>query len=338
MSKTISSLKNCTKPVAVLVAGDFILDTYTLGKVTRISPEAPVPVVHVSKETHLPGGAGNVVINLISLGANVIALGRLGNDREGDILKNTLKSEGVSSEHLLTDDQWITTTKNRIISDGQQIVRVDKESNQPLPQKIEDALKIRLSLLVKQVDVIALSDYNKGFLTDSLICFIIEEAKKWNIPVVVDPKGSDYRKYAGCSVIKPNLKEVIDASYLPPDAPFEDHALNILEQTRAHHLVATLAEKGMVVINQAGESTHFPVKKKEVVDVTGAGDTVLATFVFAQAKGLSIDDSIDLSNSAAGIVVERFGCARVTLSELLNNLLISPSTDEVSAVTTDSCV
>jgi len=306
---------NHLKPKRVLVVGDFFLDTYTKGSVDRVSPEAPVLVVHVQEEQKLPGGAGNVALNLISLGAKVTAMGRLGDDEAGQHLMNLLSQEGIDL-HFVSEPNIYTPIKNRIIAENQQIVRVDKEQTTPLTPAIESQICQKLPALLENIDIIAISDYGKGYCTDILLQTVITEAKKRNIPTVVDPKGVDYTRYSHCDVIKPNLKEAQKASGLEKDEPLEDHAQSILQKTGAKNLLITLSDKGMMLFRNGKNSTHFPVVKREIMDVTGAGDTALASFVFFLANQMDIETSIELSNLAAGVAIEHLGCARVTLSQI----------------------
>jgi D-beta-D-heptose 7-phosphate kinase/D-beta-D-heptose 1-phosphate adenosyltransferase len=308
-------------PVRVLVIGDFMLDTYTTGKVKRISPEAPVSVLHVEKEESRPGGAGNVVLNLISLGAKVSAIGRLGYDIGGDELRDSLESEGVDIENLIVQKGYKTPVKNRLIADAQQILRVDFETITPLPEQIEQLVMERLPSLLDKINIIAISDYGKGFLTRNLLKHVIELAKAREIPVIVDPKGDDFTKYQGATVIKPNLAEAYTAAKLPVGAPLEEVASVILRTCGIEMLLITRSEAGIALFNQSGQRFDFPVRTKEVKDVTGAGDTVTAMISVALANKLDINYGAQLANIAAGMAIERLGCARISLSEMSERLL-----------------
>ena len=271
------------RPFKALVMGDFMLDTYTTGRVKRISPEAPVPVMEVLKQESRPGGAGNVVLNLTTLGATVYAVGRIGSDKEGEELKQHLFSADTSS--LLVEPNYKTPVKNRLIADSQQLIRVDFETITPLKPELEEAVIIRLKELIPQVDVVAISDYGKGFLTQSLIQAALQIAKEAKIPAIVDPKGSDFTKYRGATVLKPNLSEAYAAAKCPPHASLDDVAKQLL--TLADILLITRSEAGISIFNADGR-TDFPVRSKEVKDVTGAGDTVLAMICLGLANGLDI--------------------------------------------------
>ncbi len=307
--------------VKVLVIGDFMLDTYTTGKVKRISPEAPVSVLHVEKEESRPGGAGNVVLNLISLGAHVIAVGRIGQDAAGEELRGALENESVDVTFLVKQKGFRTPVKNRLIADAQQILRVDTEKVTPLSEQMEQAMIDQFDTLLKKVQVVAISDYGKGFLSPELLKALIASANERHIPIIVDPKGNDFMRYKGATLIKPNLAEAYAAARLSPDAPLELAAEMILKHVQIDMLLITRSECGISLFNKQQESFHFPVRSKEVKDVTGAGDTVLAVISLAIANGLDIKYAAQMANIAAGIAIERLGCARIHLSELAERLL-----------------
>lgn len=303
-----------------LVAGDFMLDRYTLGAARRISPEAPVVVLQVSKEDQRPGGAGNVALNLFSLGAEVTALGRVGGDEAGALLKNELEKE-CSVVKLFVDPGCSTPIKNRIIADNQQVIRVDYEKSAPLCPNLEEQVILAIPSLVEKVDIVAISDYGKGFLSKRILRSLIDNARERSIPVITDPKGSDFLKYAGSTIIKPNYSEALQAAGLGPEASLEDMAMALHQKVAMDYLVVTRSQAGISIFPKKGDRSDYPVKVREVKDVTGAGDTVLATFVCALANGLEIGEAAQLSNIAAGIAIERTGCARVSLSELAHRLL-----------------
>ena len=308
-------------PVKVLVIGDFMLDTYTTGKVKRISPEAPVSVLHVEKEESLPGGAGNVALNLASLGAQVFAVGRVGFDNAGDELRESLSKEGVNVEGIIYQKGFKTPVKNRLIAESQQVIRVDFEMISDISEEMEEKLKDTLTYLLSQVEIVAISDYGKGLLTKSLLNMVINLAKSRGIAVIVDPKGDDFTKYAGATVIKPNLSEALAAAKLSPKASIEQVSEALLEKSQAEMILITRSEAGMSLFHKSGTSFNFPVRSKEVKDVTGAGDTVLAMISVALANQLDIKYAAQLANIAAGIAIEKLGCARITLSDMSERLL-----------------
>ncbi|MEN9343629.1 MAG: bifunctional protein hldE [Chlamydiota bacterium] len=317
----LSGLLSRFCPVKVLVVGDLMLDTYTTGKVRRISPEAPVSVLHVQKEESRPGGAGNVAINLLSMGASVALLGRIGNDISGQTLCESLKKEGIDTTFLVTQEGYKTPVKNRLIADAQQILRVDVETVTPLLSSLEQNILKELPRILEGVDAIAISDYAKGFLSKTLLSVIIQEGKKRNIPVVVDPKGEDFSKYEGAFLVKPNLQEAYVAAKLPMDASLEEVAKELFARCSIDQLMITRSESGISLFNRDNQRFDFPVLPKEVKDVTGAGDTVLATVTLALASRLDVQYGIKLANIAAAIAVERLGCARITLSDVAERLL-----------------
>lgn len=320
MVKLASALSRLN-PIKALVIGDFMLDAYTIGKAKRISPEAPVAVVHVQQESYRPGGAGNVALNLISLGAQVVSIGRLGNDWAGAKLVQTLQDEKIHTDFLIQQEAYQTPVKNRIIAENQQIVRIDHEQLSHLPESIEQLIIDALPNLLKNVNVVALSDYGKGFLTPTLLQVLFKEACRLNIPVITDPKGQDFTKYQGTTVIKPNLMEAYAAANMPLQASLETVAQKILQMTQAELLMITRSEAGLSLFDAQGKQMNFPVQVRQVKDVTGAGDTVLAMLTCAIANQLSHAEAAHLCNIAAGLAIEQLGCARITLNDLAHRLL-----------------
>lgn len=304
------------RPFKALVLGDFMLDTYTTGRVKRISPEAPVPVLEVFKEESRPGGAGNVVLNLLALGGSVITVGRIGRDAEGVLLRKHLS--GADTTALLEEISYSTPVKTRLIADSQQLIRIDREELTPVNAALEDEVLKLLETLIPSVDVVAVSDYGKGFLSSRILQAALRLAKKAKVPSIVDPKGSDFSKYQGATVLKPNLMEAYTAAKLPPTASLEEVAQKL--QPLADILLITRSEAGISIFTE-GHRKDFPVRSKEVKDVTGAGDTVLAMISLGLANGLSVEQTADLANVAAGLAIEKVGCVQITLSELAERLL-----------------
>jgi D-glycero-beta-D-manno-heptose-7-phosphate kinase len=301
--------------VSILVIGDFLLDTYTRGHVHRISPEAPVPVLEVHSEDARPGGAGNVVLNLTKLNARVFAAGRVGTDSQGTQLMDYLAHEQVDLTALFPSSEP-TPVKNRLIAESQQLLRVDREMIAPLSPALEQRLLKQIDQILPHVDVIALSDYGKGVITVSLCTSVMKMAKTASIPLIADPKGRDFTKYRGATILKPNLKEAYDAAHLPLQAPLEEVAKRLLS-FELEHLLITRSEAGMSLFSSDASRHDFPTHAREVKDVTGAGDTVLAVLSFALAHRLDIHSAIRLANRAASIAVQRIGCAQVTLEEII---------------------
>lgn len=308
-------------PVKVLVIGDFMLDAYTTGKIFRISPEAPVSVLHAHSEESRPGGAGNVVLNLCAIGANVIVAGRVGRDYAGEEIRSSLESHGVDVRGLLFQKRYKTPVKNRFIADSQQLLRVDFETITPLPEELEQELIQKLPDLMDECQIVAISDYGKSFLSNTLLGVVIEMAKAHHVPVIVDPKGVDFTKYRGATILKPNLTEAYAAARLPLDISLDEVAATILKTCGVEQLMITRSQAGISLFKRSGERLDFPVRSKEVKDVTGAGDTVLSMLSVALGNGLDIKYAAQLANIAAGLVIERIGCAHVSLSDMAERLM-----------------
>lgn len=309
------------KAFNALVIGDFMLDKYTSGSVTRISPEAPVAVVKVKEEKFLPGGAGNVVLNLRALHANVYVIGRVGSDESGKILRKKLQEEKVDVRYLLSQRNYKTPLKNRLLANGQQLVRIDQENQEELSLSLQKKIIKNLESLLEGIDIVAISDYDKGFLEEPFLQKIIGLIVKKKIPIIVDPKGDDYTKYRGVNLIKPNLQEVYFAAKSSLQKPLEELISFLKKQTKIPEFLITLSENGMAYFGKEKPRKDFPVQVKEVKDVTGAGDTVLALLCACLANQINIDQAIELANIAAGIAIEKIGCARVTLLQLAKRLL-----------------
>jgi len=299
-----------------LVLGDFLLDVYTTGRVKRISPEAPVPVMEVKKQEERPGGAGNVVLNLLALQGTVIAVGRIGDDAPGKKLKNLLKEADTSA--LLVENGYQTPIKNRLIADSQQLLRIDFETIQQMGGDLEEIFIKQLKKLIPQVQIVAISDYGKGFLTPKVIAAALQICREHSIPSVVDPKGIDFAKYKGASVLKPNLSEAYAAAKCSLQSDLDEVAKRLLPLTDT--LLITRSEAGISIFEQE-KRFDFPVRFREVKDVTGAGDTVLAIICLGLANGLNIQTAAQLANIAAGLAIERIGCVQITLSELAQRFL-----------------
>jgi rfaE bifunctional protein kinase chain/domain len=295
----------------VLVVGDAMLDRYLFGAVDRISPEAPVPVVRVTREEERLGGAANVAMNVKTLGAQSTLLTVVGEDEAGARLRHLLESQGVATV-LGTDPQLRTVVKLRVIGRSQQLVRVDFE-NQPDHEVLEGMLADYKQLLSDH-DVVLLSDYGKGGLTH--VERMIDAARAAARPVLVDPKGSDFSRYAGATVITPNRNElaaVIGQWSSEPD--LEARALALRQRLGLHALLLTRSEEGISLFDDQGHY-RLPTAAREVFDVTGAGDTVIGVLAALIACGMPLRDAAAQANRAAGIVVSRFGTAAVTLAEL----------------------
>jgi D-glycero-beta-D-manno-heptose-7-phosphate kinase len=295
----------------VLVVGDVMLDRYWFGDANRISPEAPVPVVLVQRQEDRLGGAANVARNAAALGAKAALLCVIGHDEPGERIMTLLNESGVVA-HVARDPDLPTTIKLRVLARQQQLVRVDFEST-PNHEVLQGALS-RFEALLPQQDVVLLSDYAKGGLTH--VTRMIELAREAGKPVLVDPKGADWARYAGATVITPNrseLREVIGA--WADEADLEARVTRLRHELNIQHLLLTRSEEGMSLFN-GGPAQHFPAVAREVYDVSGAGDTVIATLASALAGGLPLEAGVYLANQAAGIVVGKLGTATVEYNEL----------------------
>ncbi len=301
----------------ILVVGDLMIDHYLWGKCERVSPEAPVQVVDVQREENLMGGAGNVLNNLLSLGATVGICSVIGEDDGAVWIDKRLDEKGVSKVALIKDKARKTTKKSRIIALHQQIVRVDKENKEDISLNSQEQILKKVESVLGEYDLLLLSDYKKGVLTDSLTKNLIMIASKMNIPVFADPKGNDYSKYAGATLITPNKKEASIATSI--DISSEDalvEAGNKLKNSLdLKYAFITLSEEGMAIFGEEG-MTKIPTVAREVFDVTGAGDTVIASLGFAYAHGLDIKDAAHFANEAAAVAVSKVGSATVTLDEI----------------------
>ncbi|MEC7840432.1 MAG: bifunctional ADP-heptose synthase [Chlamydiota bacterium] len=317
------------EPVKIVVAGDLMLDAYVIGKAKRISPEAPVPVVSVSHESQLPGGAGNVILNLRSLGAEIAAVGRVGSDNAGEDILSMLSKEGVDLRGVLQQRGYQTSVKKRVIADNQQMVRVDHEVIEPLPEHLEQSIIESLPHIFEGAKALAISDYGKGFLSNELLRALISFANDMQIPIIADPKGTDFTKYYGVTILKPNLSEAYAASGLEKNASIDDVASTLLEKSSVDILMITRSEEGISLFFADGRQEHFPVSVREVKDVTGAGDTVLSILSHALGNSLSPIEASQLANVAAGIAIEKLGCARVTISLLAMRLLEVSHTNKI---------
>ena len=304
----------------LLVVGDIMLDEYLWGEVERISPEAPVQVVDIQRQSYTLGGSGNVVNNLVALGAKVHVSGVIGNDSIGDVLKNELQRMEVGTDGIFFDPNRRTTKKTRIIAANQQVVRLDYETR----ARITDGLENKIITYVKDnlpiFDAILISDYAKGVLTRRLLAEIIIACKDQDKPILVDPKGSDFSKYRGATAITPNKKEAAMASGLVTGS-VEEAGDKFLSELNLEAVLITKGKEGMSLFIKGESPFHIPARVKEVYDVSGAGDTVLASFGLALSSGLTHLEAAILANVAAGIVVGKVGTATASQEELLGALV-----------------
>ena len=313
----------------ILVVGDIMIDHYLWGSCERISPEAPVQVINVGRESAVLGGAGNVINNLRALGAQVDVISVVGGCEISDELKALLSDIGVNSNYLIKQKDRITSKKSRIIAAQQQVVRYDRESTDAINQQSQDKLLSTYNSMLNGYDAVLLSDYGKGVLTPELTQALIQRANKLNIKVLIDPKGLDYSKYRGAYLLTPNKKEASEATQITINNN-ESLARAIAQLKQVCELevsLITLSEQGVAIFDN--ELRIHPTVAREVYDVTGAGDTVLASLGFALSCGYDIDQAVEFSNLAAGVVVGKIGSATATLDEIIEykSSLHQPSSD-----------
>lgn len=318
----VKEIQKGQKKPSVLVIGDLMIDHYIWGSATRLSPEAPVPIVNVKKESVTLGGAGNVVQNLVTLGAHVRVAGVVGDDTSGRDLKLMLESDGVETSAIIHDISRPTTVKTRVLAGSHQLVRVDREVTHPTGAAIEEQLLEGLAGAISNSDIVLLSDYNKGLLTPKFTQRVIALAAEHQKKVVVDPKGLNYEKYSGAFIIKPNRKELAEAAKaekITTTEELKEAAGIIFAQTGTDYLVVTLSEEGMAILTTE-HCELLPVKATEVFDVTGAGDTVIASIAYFLASGLTVEEACELANHAAAIVIRHIGSATTTVEEILRDM------------------
>jgi len=323
--KTVESLFARASNLRCLVVGDLMLDEYLWGKADRISPEAPVQVVDVLREDLRLGGAGNVANNLAALGCQVSVASVVGEDENGWTLLKAFNRQGIETLGILQEPSRRTGRKTRVLATNQQIVRIDRESREPLSTSIEKKLCDWLQTHLAGFDVVLISDYLKGVLTHQVLRTVISAAQKRRIPVLVDPKGNDYRKYRGATCLTPNRKEAEAASGIPIRclATLQEAASALMTMAELNNLLITRSEEGMSLFCGNGETVHIPTVAREVFDVTGAGDTVLALLACGVAGGLDLAEAARLANVAAGIAVAKLGTSTVTPTEIIDTIAAS---------------
>jgi len=309
----------------ILVIGDVMLDAYVMGKVNRISPEAPVPIVSLENEEARIGGAGNVALNLLALGAKPIICGVIGEDFSGDKLLNLFEKNGISTDGLVKSMARKTTVKTRVISNKQQLLRIDSESTFPLLESEEIKLNNTIQNIINQgIDGIIFEDYNKGVLTDSVIQNTIKIAKEKDIPTAVDPKKENFLSYKGVSLFKPNLKELKEGLNLNFDfnsnKELFEKGIEVLEEKLQNEIsFVTLSENG-VFIKREEEKHYIKAHVRSISDVSGAGDTVIAVATLCLISGASTKQIAEISNLAGGLVCEKSGVVSISKNELLKEV------------------
>jgi rfaE bifunctional protein kinase chain/domain len=316
---SLEEVFNAFDGLTVLVIGDIMLDSYIWGSVDRISPEAPVPIVRVKKRDFRLGGAANVALNVQALGAKPILCALIGDDDAGNKLLNCLDQQGMSKEGIVVSKNRPTTVKTRLIASHQHVVRVDEESDQELLKDEEDQLVKQIQQLIDECDAIIFEDYDKGVISASLIEKTIVMATKKNIPTIVDPKKRNFLSYKGVTLFKPNLKELREGLKLDIDAgdgSQVEQAVEKLKQILGSGVMVTLSEHG-VYIDYQSEQKMFPAHKREIADVSGAGDTVVSIAGLCVAIGMKPELIAALSNLGGGLVCEHTGVVPIDKKELL---------------------
>ena len=306
---------------SILVVGDVMLDRYLWGTVSRISPEAPVPVIELSGESTRLGGAANVATNIVSLGAKARVLGVVGDDESGRQLVSEIEKRGVSRSSILTDPGRPTTVKTRIIAHSQQVVRTDLERRNDVDETLEAKLIGAIRESLPGSDAVVVSDYGKGVLTDRVLKCVIQEAGALRVPICVDPKETRLLSYVGVTVITPNQHEAGFAygRRIVDEETLAEVGWGLSKKLNCDGVLITRGERGMSLFEKSGEYTHFPTVARDVFDVTGAGDTVVSAFALALAAGASLKQAALISNHAAGIVIRELGTATATVEELIES-------------------
>ena len=303
----------------VLVVGDLMIDEYIWGGVTRVSPEAPVPIVGVTNETLRLGGAANVANNIISLGGKAEVCGVLGDDQMGRWIKSDLKNKNVGIRGIISIPDRPTTVKTRVIAHDQQVVRVDKEVTTPLVQSDEEVILGSVESFIAECGCVVVSDYAKGVITPTLMRRLVELARNHSVPVAVDPKISQFSIYKGVTVLTPNLFEAAAGAGLVIDSmeALVDAGQRIVEKLGCEYLIITRGDQGMTLFSGNRSFSHIEAFSRPVYDVTGAGDTVTSTLALALASGLSMEEGAYLANVAAGVVVGEIGTVPISTEQML---------------------
>jgi len=321
-AKRAAAILKAARGKEIVVVGDLMLDEFVWGTVSRISPEAPVPVVEVSGRSFHLGGAANVAHNLHSLGGEPLLVGVLGEDEAASRLRSVLGEVGISGVGLLTDPSRPTTLKTRIIAHGQQVVRADHESKSDIPRSLEDRALEKIGAALERASALVLSDYSKGTFTKRIVSESARLARKRKLPILVDPKVARFDSYRGVSLVTPNIHETERIAGKPiSDAPaLAEAAKSILKKLRCQAVLVTRGELGMSLFEKGKPPVHIGATAREVFDVTGAGDTVIATIALSLSGGGSLTEAAHLANRAAGIVVGKLGTAAVDPQALLDSI------------------
>ncbi len=306
------------KNVTALVIGDLMIDEYLWGKVDRISPEAPVPVVCVEKQNHTLGGAGNVIHNLVAMGATVLTVGTAGTGKAGQMIFEKLKGLGIETDGIISEPQRPTTRKTRVIASNQQVLRIDKEIKRNINADTLEKLVEKIEDKILDANLIILSDYDKGLLTRQLVEQIVKLAKKHKVITLADPKSLDFSKYEQVSILTPNKKEASLAVNIDITSETDLFAAGnkIMDQVKLERLLITCGKDGMVLFEKGHDPYTIESKARQIFDVSGAGDTAISLLGLGLATGASFVDSAMVANLAAGIVVAKVGTATASIDEL----------------------
>lgn len=321
--KKLNALKKKFYNKKIAVVGDMMLDCYYWGEVSRISPEAPVPVVAVDNEFSRFGGAMNVAHNILTLGGIPLPIGVIGNDYNGKVLRSLMAELKINDSFIIVDKNRPTTTKTRVIAHNQHVVRIDKEDLTPINSKIENKIIDVLKKNIKKIDAIILEDYNKGVLTSRLIEEIISLANESKKIITVDPKFNNFFSYKNVTVFKPNRKETEDVLgiKIKTQEDVTNAGNTLMEKLKAKYVLLTLGEEGVALFENGKSERKIPTKARKVADVSGAGDTVISTLTIALAAGADIYDAAYLANFAGGLVCEEVGIVPISIDKLFNEVI-----------------
>ena len=313
---TISHVIRWLFPVKILVIGDIMLDHYIYGKVNKISPEAPVPVTEVYNESYMLGGCGNVVQNLYNIGVSTMVLSVVGNDKNGSKIIKKLSELKIETNTIYISNKMLTNYKMRIVGNNQHIVRVDWD-NHEIEKNIEKTISSSILDIINKVDGVIISDYAKGVCSEKLLNNIISSFHNRKKPIIIDPKGSNWKKYSGATYITPNIREISSIiGFIPQsDDDFLAAGIKVVDEFKIENCLITRGADGMTFVSNK-ESFHVAAHAKEVYDVSGAGDTVVACLAASIINGKSNKASVEFANFAAGIVVSHIGTSAITLNEL----------------------
>lgn len=319
------------KTLNILVIGDFMVDKYIEGNVSRISPEAPVPVLEVTNKISKLGGAGNVVNNIAMLGAKVRTVGCIGLDIDGQWIKGELNSKDIDTNFLMQSENVKTIVKTRLVSKKQQFLRCDEEVIQDASDEFYGFVSENIDSIFEQVDVLIISDYGKGTIRKDIAQLLIRYANTKHIVSVVDPKGTDYTKYSGAFVCTPNMNELrqVSRKNIKTEIEIEKNGRKLKEGLQIKNLMITRSEKGISLIGNENIKKDFPAIEKDVVDVTGAGDTVVSVVAVCLGVGYTIEECCIVANIAASIVCSKFGTSTLSLNELISSIITSGEFKEI---------